>query len=394
MQSRIGALVAEGCADAFGAQLRTVIQIGSLARGEGTFVPVEGGTMLLGDAEFLLLFHDRFPLPPAGRVALVESAVQARLGREGLRAAVQLSPCHARYLRSLEPHVFAYEIKASGRPIWGDPGALSLVPSYSAEQIPREDAWRLLCNRLIEQLEPLSVLSWPCASVPSVVRYRTAKLYLDMATSFLIFAGAYAPSYRERALALRRLAARGGTAVECPLPLAAFASRVEACTRYKLEGTGGEEIGSWAEWGEAIDDARALWRWELARLTEAREEASERALRERWRRRQPARARLRGWLHVLRSRGWHRSWREWRRWARLAVWSSPRLCVYAAGTELLFALPGRLAGADASDIDYAELRNSLPVRVGPSDRGAEAPWQEAAREVFFNYREFLVGTRS
>jgi hypothetical protein len=392
--SLICAVVAESCADAFGPQLRALILIGSLARDEGTFVPIESGTVLLGDVEFLLLFHDQFPLPPAYRVAGLESAVQARLRREGLRAEVELSPCHSRYLRSLEPHVLAYEMRACGRTVWGDPDGLSLVPSFSREQIPREDAWRLLCNRLVEQLEPLSTLRWPCASPPPAVRYRTAKLYLDMATSFLLFAGAYAPTYRDRAQALRRLVGREGASVDCPLPLAAFAARVEACTRYKLEATGGEELSSWTSWGEAVEQAHALWRWELARLTGASEGASDHALRERWRRRQPARARLRGWLNVLRNRGWHRSWRQWLRWTRLGVRSSPRLCVYAAGTELVFALSGRLGGDKPCDLDCAELTSSLPVRLSSPDRGAAVPWQDAAHDVFLNYREFLVGTRS
>jgi hypothetical protein len=392
--SLICAVVAESCADAFEPQLRALILIGSLAREEGTFLPMESETVLLGDAEFLLLFHDQFPLPAADRVAGLESAVQARLRREGLQAEVELSPCHSRYLRSLEPHVLAYEIKACGRTVWGDPNVLSLVPSFSPEEIPREDAWRLLCNRLVELLEPLAALRWPCPRPSRALRYRTAKLYLDMATSFLLFAGAYAPTYRDRAQALRRLAERGGPPVDCPLPLAAFASRVEACTRYKLDATGGEELGSWTSWGEAIDEAHALWRWELARLTGASEGASDHALRERWRRRQPARARLRGWLHVLRNRGWHRSWRQWRRWARLGVRSNPRLGVYLAGTELVFALSGRLAGDSPSDLECAELTSSLPVLMSSTERGGGAPWQDAAHEVFLNYQEFLVGTRS
>jgi hypothetical protein len=391
----ICAVVAESCANAFEPQLRALILIGSLAREEGTFVPMESGTVLLGDAEFLLLFHDQFALPAADCVAGLESAVQACLRREGLQAEVELSPCHSRYLRSLEPHVFAYEIKACGRIVWGDPDVLSLVPTFSSEQIPREDAWRLLCNRLVELLEPLAALKWPCSSPPPEVRYRTVKLYLDMATSFLLFAGAYAPTYRERAQALRRLAAREGPLVDCPLPLVAFASRVEACTRYKLHATGGEELDSWASWGEAIEQAHALWRWELARLTGASESASEQELGERWRRRQPPRARLRGWLYVLRNRGWHRSWRQWGRWVRLGVRSSPRHCVYSAGTKLVFALSGRLRGENPSDLDCAELTSSLPVRMRPTDRaGGRAPWQDAAHDVSLNYREFLVGTRS
>ena len=98
---------------------------------------------------------------------------------------------------------------------------------------------------------------------------------------------------------------------------------------------------------------------------------------------------------MLRSRGWHRSWRHWLRWARLGVRSSPRLCVYAAGTKLVFALSGRLGGGNPPDLDGAEMTSSLPIRTTPPYRGdAGAPWQEAAHDVSLNYREFLVGTRT
>jgi hypothetical protein len=392
--SLICSAVVETCAEAFAPQLRAIILMGSLARDEGTFQPMESGTLLLGDAEFLLLFHDQFPLPPAARVAALESAVEARLQRESLRADVQLSPCHSRYLRSLEPHVLAYELRVGGRVLWGEPDVLSLVPPFSCEQIPREDAWRLLCNRLVELLEPLAALRWPCPRPSRALRYRTAKLYLDMATSFLLFAGAYAPTYRDRAQALRRLAERAGANVECPLPLDAFASRVEACTRYKLQGTGGADLGSWSSWREVVGQAHVLWRWELARMTGSSEEASDRALWERWRRRQPPKVRMRGWLHVLRSRGWHRSWRQWLRWFGMALRSAPRSSIYAAGTGLVFALSTRLDAEPPPDIDCAELTSRLPTRERARPEVGRAPWQQAAHEVSLNYREFLVGTRS
>jgi len=389
----VTAAVVATCADAFGPQLRAMILAGSLARDEGSFQPTETGTILLGDAEFVLLFHDRIPLPAPARVTEVESAVEARLLKEGLLAEIQLSPCHSQYLRSLEPHVLAYELRVTGRVVWGEADVLSLVPPFSSEQIPLEDAWRLLNNRLVEQLEPLSTMEWPCAVPPPAVRYRTVKLYLDMGTSFLLFAGAYAPTYRDRARGLRRLAERGDPAVECPLLLAAFASRVEACTRYKLEGAGGDDLGTWTSWAGAIDAAHVLWKWQLARLTAAPEGMGDHGLRERWRRGQPAWARLRGWLHVLRNRGWHRSWREWPRWARLGFRATPRLCVYDAGTELLFALAARLGTGREPDIDCAALTRSLPVRFRDQE-GAGTPWQEIAREVSCNYRDFLVGTRA
>ena len=97
---------------------------------------------------------------------------------------------------------------------------------------------------------------------------------------------------------------------------------------------------------------------------------------------------------MLRNTGWHRSWRQWRRWAGLGARSGPRLCVYDAGTELVFALSRRLGADDPPDLDCAELTSWLPVRERARPEVGRAPWQQAAHEVSLNYREFLVGTRS
>jgi hypothetical protein len=384
-------VAADACQDAVGLGLRALVLTGSLARDEATFVDSQEGTELLGDAEFLVLLSEGAHMPDAA-FADLSRRVERELARRGLRGHVSLNGCRPRYLRRLKPHIFAHELTACGQVVWGDGRILDLIPPFEVSAIPHEDAWRLLCNRIVELLEPLAALKWPCPRPSRALRYRTAKLYLDMATSFLLFAGAYAPTYRDRAQALRGLAERAGASVDCPLPLDAFASRVEACTRYKLHATGGEDLGSWPSWREALDQAHVLWRWELARMTGGSEEASDRALWERWRCRQPARARVRGWLHVLRSRGWHRSWRQWLRWSGMAMRSAPRQWVYAAGTELVFALSSRLDAEWPPDIDCAELMSWLPMRALPEV--GRAPWQQAAHEVSVNYREFLVGTRS
>jgi hypothetical protein len=390
-------VAARACQESFRSGLAALVLTGSLARDEATFAPTEAGVVLRGDAEFLLLFDDRTPLPSGDRVAALERAIEAELEEHALAAAIGLSPCHAQYLRTLPPHIFAYELRACGQVVWGDAEALSLVPAFSSSDIAREDALRILCNRLLELLWPLSGQDRPGRPPSSELRYRTTKLYLDMATSFLVFAGAYVPTYRGRAESLERLARRESSPAGAPLALRPFAARVTSCTRIKL-GLEPEvdASGGWAFWQQAVVHAHALWRWELAQLIGADPDETDRDLWDRWRRRQPLGQRVRGWLHVVRARGWHRSWRHWRRWARLGLQASPRSCVYAAGTELLFALPFVLGGEETCPVDrdsWMELERGLPVRM-PVATGDREPWQHVAASVYLNYKSFLVNTRS
>src|SRR4029434_7225571 len=86
----------------------------------------------------------------------------------------------------------------------------------------------------------------------------------------------------------------------------------------------------------ALDQAHRLWRWELMRLTGTADPIADQALLDTLLARQRAAERLRGWLHVARRCGWHRSWRRWPRWARLARRGSPPYPVYSAAPRALF----------------------------------------------------------
>jgi hypothetical protein len=241
---------ARACAERFGPELRALVLTGSLAREEGTFAADDAGLRLLGDAEFLLVFPDRTRLPPPPAVAELARVVEERLERRGLRGIIGLSPCLPAYLRGLGAQIFAFELRTCGRVVAGDRDVLSLVPCFPAGEIEPADAWMLLCNRMVEQLGALAEEADGAPAAGAGLRYHTAKLWLDMATSFLVFAGAYAPTYQGRAAHLSALAARPAPAFDAPLDLPRFAARVQACTRFKL-GTGTladrDEVGPWRE---------------------------------------------------------------------------------------------------------------------------------------------------
>src|ERR1035438_6949408 len=71
--------------------LRAIILTGSMARGEGTFIPNDNGVRVMGDAEFVLVFRDRASVPPAERVDEIRHDIENSLVDLGILCAVGLS---------------------------------------------------------------------------------------------------------------------------------------------------------------------------------------------------------------------------------------------------------------------------------------------------------------
>jgi hypothetical protein len=396
LQSAISSAVVAACTHAFGDRLRGIVLTGSLARREATFVHDSAGWDALGDAEFFVVFEQRCALPSAPLTESVRQEAERTLMGHGICCHIGLSPVHPAYLRQLQPHILAYELRECGQVVWGDPGLLSLIPPFPASAILLEDAWRLLCNRMVEYLAVAADLLQPDRPLPPAVFYRTVKLYLDTATSFLVFAGEYEPTYARRAARLRALAAAPRPGMELPFPLDVFADRLAFCTAFKLRGPAyreedaavfqGEQAGVF--WRDAVAYARGLWRWELRRLTGSAEGLSDRDLMRAWMRRQPLHVKLRGWASILRRCGWARSWRFWPRWFRLAVVGTPRHWVYAAAAELCFGLPDGQAGG--KQLDWKELQSWLPLVDTVDTR--PLGWPEFCGQVTANYHRFLETT--
>jgi len=388
-------------ADEYAGRLRAIILTGSLARDEATVVEKEGRWKCLGDAEFLLVFEERNRMPATSELEPLLRQIEARLEQRNIFCHVVAGACRADGLSKFRPSIFVHELRTQGEVVWGDVKILSLLPGFSASDIPREDAWQMLCNRMIEQLEVMAE-SKPDTEAIVHVQYRAVKLYLDMATSLLVFFGAYQPTYRERAEHLR-LVAEKGSAQDFPFSLQVFANRVAACTQFKLQESvawdadAPEIVADFGFLNEALLYAKHLWRWELARLADSSDQLPECQLLERWMRLQPMRKRLRGWLYLLRARGRHWGWRNWQRWLRLARRASPRYCVYAAASRLFSGLPATQDSSAAplnAKVDWDEARSWLPVFTGPRTNGESETWQRLATEIAWNYHQFLEGTQA
>lgn len=365
----ISQVTADSCRARLPQGLMAIVLAGSLARGEATFREDGGKTRLLGDADFLLVFRPQVRRPAPDQLATTGRHIESELDRRGVVAHTTLAAVSPLYFPALPRHIFTYELRNSGRVVWGDPQVLGLVPLFESTDLSREDAWRLLSNRMIEQME----------ATPETLVYSSVKFCLDLATSLLVFAGAYEPTYRARAARLAQLAAAPPPGLHLPFPIAPFSRLVHACTEWKL-GDSQQILPEGTDFHKRlVGYAHLLWRWELQALTKTAGDAPDIELFRRWRRMQPLSSRLRGWLFVLRKSGWMRSAAAWPRWIGLALRASPRYCVYFAAAQLMFQ------GDRAAKGRPADIRRWLPV---------PHPERRLASDVAWNYHEFLEGTRA
>jgi len=386
------------CARQFGLGLHALILTGSFARGEGSFIRNKETWQALSDAEFIVVLADSVRVPSATEQREMQLKTSHALQSSGIHCSLSFGFVHANYLQKLQPSIFAFELRACGRVLGADASVLSLIPQFRAFEIPLEDAWRLLCNRLVECLEVLGHLESQREAVSPQDSYRIVKLYLDMCTSLLVFCGAYEPRYAQRADALSRLAQSGPA--DAPFSLRDFSQQVSAATGFKVSGkssesfdmSNSEEVASVT--AEAMTYARQLWRWELKKLTNSNDDPDDQQLLKRLMNHQGMVHRLRGWAYVCRKQGWHRSWREWGRWLRLLCQASPRYCVYAVASEMCFVLPPSPDDAlRFTDSDCQRWRDLLPMR-NEIYGGERSPWSKLMAETVWNYQEFLVETRA
>jgi len=387
--------IVERCLSVYGNRLRAIVLAGSLARNEATFIRAGKGWKLLGDADCFLVFQKNALLPSDTETMSLQCKIEGRLVEGGLSGKIGLSAVTPRFLKNLTALISTFELRNSGQVLWGERDILSLIPNFSESEIAREDAWRMLCNRMIEQLAFAGDLSNMSTEMPPELHYATVKLFLDMATSYLVFAGHYAPSFQERSKRLSALAERSSD--DTPFPLKKFAARVAEFTLWKVSGEEGDCDRGMELWHEAISYMRRLWRWEVIQLTGVRGEMTISALSERLSTIQTPEQRLRGWLSVAKRRGFLKSWRSWPRWVRLSFNSTPRYLVYRAAAEVAFRLPCLIKHSGQPprlDVDWRDVQALLPEQVQRSKSDQAFLWREIVEDIIWNYSEFLLGTRA
>lgn len=396
------ALAVEHCAklaESLSCRPEAIVLAGSFARGESSVLEVEGRLQVLGDMEFMVFFSSGADL----NALQAELSARAKEIRRELAPAadceVEFSAVTREYLRKLRPQIFGFELLAHGRTVWGDESLLANAPRFPASRIPKFDAWRMLNNRLLEQLEWADSIAEADRQQLLHILYQLAKCYIDLGTAVLLFAGKYESSYAARASALEALAQE--TTDHEMWFVHPLAERVGECTAFKLAPqVAMKPLGVRLDAGDldevradicrALADmvpvARSIWRWAAAQLSghALQEKMQDAELRDAALSTQQMREVLKGWVKVALNSKVRREPEFARRMATLISRGSPRYLTYCVASELFFQLPTVLAGGDPK-LSAAKF---LPVKFSEHEREERAWWRLRA-DVLRGWRLYL-----
>jgi len=385
--SAIAEVLVQLCHEWFGATLRAVVLTGSLARNEISITDRDGQTILLSDAEAMVVLRDSAALPSRNATRALCSLVERQLALRAIGVHVSLSVVYAAYLRRLPPHIYSYELRTCGIVLFGEPAILNEITGFTASDLEPEDAWRLLSNRLVEQMgtsEDYAGCSDADNDNDTALRYRTIKLCLDLASSLLVFSGRFEAGYRARLHCVEQLAL-SPEAHRLPIPIHEFLPLLRLCTTAKLQAEAAVDFASGFS-DQVTRWAWQAWRWELQQITGRDPDTAAKQMICRLGWSHGGNRLMRGWLYAARRNGWLHSMRFWPKWlALLTSGFTPRHAVYLAAYTWQ---QERGESGDSTRRTQEAVCKLLPV-----GRANSTP-TDVASQLAWNYQEFVMETRA
>jgi predicted nucleotidyltransferase len=205
--ARIISNLVELLVDRFGKELVAISLAGAIANGEETWI----NGKLASDIDLMVITKRNNPFLEK-RIADFTNILISDPDYEIAVGCIPLK--NLKKLKDLE----SFECKSSGKVLWGDKRLFDNVPIRRPEEIPKWEGIRLLLNRACELLR---------ASRGETDKiYAIVKTYLAIGAAYLIFAGRYRCSYKERLCQIRN---------QCDLNFVRnFKQKYEQCSMFKL----------------------------------------------------------------------------------------------------------------------------------------------------------------
>ncbi|MGD1027197.1 hypothetical protein [Candidatus Binatus soli] len=245
-----------------------VLLTGSFARGEGTIIPhPRTNSRWLSDVECLVVVKggivSRREIRRSMRQVELDTNSDSANAERGIK--VELRAILTQGMTRLRPAIFTRELCEHAKLLWGDPAAIP-VPRVapSGDAIPKYDAFRLLNNRIIEQIAVRSEYA-DRVSDNTATAYSLAKFWIDLGTSLSVFLGCYQPAYRSRRKPVEEALGAHKEILGAEMS-SRLISRFRNAMAQKLGQTGFAPGDLACEFSEAVEIARATWDWESGQL--------------------------------------------------------------------------------------------------------------------------------
>ena len=280
-----------------------VLLTGSFARGEGTVIPdAMNQSRWLSDVECLVVVRNGV-LPSQqihDSMRQVERDTNSRCANAARGIKVELRALFTEGMLRLRPTIFTQELCENAKLLCGDPREIPLPPvPRSGPTVSRYDAFRLLNNRIIEQIAVRSEYADRNTDTTATA-YALTKFWIDLGTSLSVFLNCYRPGYRSRQQPVED-ALRANPEILGADTCSRLISRFRNAMSQKL-GQAGFPSGDLApEFHEAVEIARATWNWESGQLLGTSAAARDwRGIFARLRSLESTNQRLRDWARLFR----------------------------------------------------------------------------------------------
>jgi hypothetical protein len=280
-----------------------VLLTGSFARGEGPVIPhADNGSRWLSDVECLVVVRNGIVSNQEIHQSMrqVEHDTNSDRANSARGIKVELRAIFTEGMLRLRPTIFTQELCENAKLLWGDPAEVPLPPAPSSgETISKYDAFRLLNNRIIEQIAVRSEYA-DRISDTTATAYSLAKFWIDLGTSLSVFLGCYRPGYRSRQTPIED-ALRANQNILGADRCGRLILRFRNAMAQKLGQNGFPSGDLTAEFSEAVEIASATWNWESGQLLGTSAAAGDwRGIFARLSRLETAQQRLRDWARLFR----------------------------------------------------------------------------------------------
>jgi len=249
--------------------LVSLLLVGGLARGEGSVEVTRERIIPINDYDIYAITKK-----PVNEKTLNEISISATK-KFGLKTSfsfvisdhkmnfyVDLRNLTLSSLRKVEPMVKYYEIKHSGRVVYGE-DVRKMIPDYNLKDIPPQEGMRFLFNRmslLIECFKPRYLYNEYSYEEKKAVVYYIIKNYLTIAEALLLLSKKFVPSYRKRAIILKKTYKNDFPELYKEIP--DLADKIMKYTALKLKPSFELDIKTWFE---ARDDVFKVTKYYLKR---------------------------------------------------------------------------------------------------------------------------------
>jgi hypothetical protein len=371
---------------------QALILTGSAARNEATFLRRGPETLWLSDLEFLVVVPDSAAAAKeAAKVDGLAARIEQELRAKGTVVSIDLGLVRETRAANLPRNLFGYETRLHGKQLYGERDYLKEARLFSWREVPLEDAWRLLSNRMVEWLDFQSKRTSLSAAEQF---YRLSKQYLDILTSLTLMAGCYTGRYETRVAAVEQIriwleeripSLRTKTLIDGAFLAGEFKLHPEAPAFVWLQACKPESFSDglaakgwpWLE-RELPGLHAAVWDWELATLTGSVITSPADILGATGKLYR-GRERFRGWGKLLLRPALWRDPAFLRRMTRLAPLGAPRGLVYSCARLLADS------SQDGGRAVIETVRRCLPVvyPVGSETR------EDLVRQCVLNWKNYL-----